>query len=105
MSEKRKDNNPKVGMHLEHHLQWTMKKYRRTHEEPLPTITPHVLRHTFCTNLANKGMDIKSLQYLMGHSDAAITMNVYTHASYARAKESMQTVLQFTSPDKQQKTG
>lgn len=99
-----KNENPKVGMHLEHHLQWTMKKYRRTHEEPLPTITPHVLRHTFCTNLANKGMDIKSLQYLMGHSDAAITMNVYTHASYARAEESMQTVLQFTSPDKQ-KTG
>lgn len=100
-----KNENPKVALHLEHHLQWTMKKYRRTHEEPLPNITPHVLRHTFCTNLANKGMGIKDLQYLMGHSDAAITMNVYTHASYAKAEESMQKILDFKPLDKQQKTG
>lgn len=100
-----KNENPKVALHLEHHLQWAMKKYRRTHDEPLPTITPHVLRHTFCTNLANKGMGIKDLQYLMGHSDAAITMNVYTHASYAKAEESMQKILDFKPLDKQQKTG
>lgn len=31
----------------------------------------------------------ESLQYLMGHSDAAITMNVYTHSSYSKAEESM----------------
>lgn len=100
-----KNENPKVALHLEHHLQWTMKKYRRMHDEPLPNITPHVLRHTFCTNLANKGMGIKDLQYLMGHSDAAITMNVYTHASYAKAEESMQKILDFKPLDKQQKTG
>ncbi|MCI7097328.1 MAG: site-specific integrase, partial [Lachnospiraceae bacterium] len=29
-----------------------------------------MFRHTFCTNYANEGMDIKNLQYLMGHSDA-----------------------------------
>jgi len=37
--------------------------------EPLPRLTPHVLRHTFYPNMANAGMDVKSLQYLMGHSD------------------------------------
>lgn len=96
----------KVGLHLDHHAQWTMKKYRKLHpDKPLPTITPHVFRHTFCTNMANAGMDIKSLQYLMGHSDAAITMNVYAHASYARAEESMQKILQFKPQDKEQKTG
>lgn len=101
-----KNSNPKVGLHLDHHAQWTMKKYRKLHpDEPLPTITPHVFRHTFCTNMANAGMDIKSLQYLMGHSDAAITMNVYTHASYERAEESMQRILEFKSKDQQQKTG
>ena len=87
--------NPKVALHLEHHMQWTMKKYRRTQSIPLPTITPHVLRHTFCTNMANAGMDIKSLQYLMGHSDAGVTMNVYTHASYDHAEQSMQRILHF----------
>ena len=100
-----KNGNPKVGLHLDHHMQWTMKKYRRTHDEPLPTITPHVLRHTFCTNMANAGMDLKSLQYLMGHSDAGVTMNVYTHASYDHAEKSMQRILQFKKPEDQQKTG
>lgn len=100
-----KNGNPKVGLHLDHHMQWTMKKYRRTHDELLPTITPHVLRHTFCTNMANAGMDLKSLQYLMGHSDAGVTMNVYTHASYDHAEKSMQRILQFKKPEDQQKTG
>lgn len=99
-----KNGNPKVGLHLDHHMQWTMKKYRRTREEPLPTITPHVLRHTFCTNMANAGMDLKSLQYLMGHSDAGITMNVYTHASFAQAEQSMQKILKF-EPKPEAKTG
>ena len=100
-----KNGNPKVGLHLDHHMQWTMKKYRRTQQIPLPTITPHVLRHTFCTNMANAGMDLKSLQYLMGHSDAGITMNVYTHASYDHAEKSMQKILQFRQPEAQRLSG
>lgn len=99
-----KNCNPKVGLHIDHHMQWAMKKYRRTREEPLPTITPHVLRHTFCTNMALAGMDIKSLQYLMGHSDAGVTMNVYTHASFAHAEKSMQQILQFKEPVREQKS-
>lgn len=100
-----KNGNPKVGLHLDHHMQWTMKKYRRTQQIPLPTITPHVLRHTFCTNMANAGMDLKSLQYLMGHSDAGVTMNVYTHASYDHAEKSMQKILQFRQPEAQRLSG
>ena len=99
-----KNCNPKVGLHIDHHMQWAMKKYRRTRKEPLPTITPHVLRHTFCTNMALAGMDIKSLQYLMGHSDAGITMNVYTHANFAHAEKSMQQILQFKEPVHAQKS-
>ena len=99
-----KSGNPKVGLHLDHHMQWTMKKYRRTREEPLPSITPHVLRHTFCTNMANAGMELKSLQYLMGHSDAGITMNVYTHTTFTQAEQSMQKILKF-EPKQEAKTG
>ena len=40
-------------------------------------------------------MDIKNLQYLMGHSDAGVTLNVYTHASYAHAAEQMAKISQF----------
>ena len=39
--------------------------------------------------MANAGMDVKSLQHLMGHSDVEVTLNVYTHASYEHAQESM----------------
>ena len=62
-------------------------------------------RHTFCTKMAHAGMDIKSLQYLMGHSDAGVTMNVYTHASYDHAEQSMQKILQFQLPKKALKSG
>lgn len=85
-----KEMKPKVALHYEHICKWAMVKYRKHHpDEPLPDITPHVLRHTFCTDLANAGLDIKSLQYVMGHSDANITMNVYTHARYDHAAEEM----------------
>ena len=73
-----------------------MKKYRKLHpDKSLPHITPHVFRHTFCTNYANDGIDIKNLQYLMGHSDAGVTLNVYTHASYAHAAEQMTKITQL----------
>lgn len=48
--------------------------------------------------MANAGMDIKDLQYLMGQADAEVTLNVYTHASYAHAESAMQKILQF-QPD------
>ncbi len=99
-----KNQRPKVALHIENEMRWGMKKYDKLHpKEPLPHITPHVLRHTFCTNMANAGMDIKSLQYLMGHSDAGVTMNVYTHASYDLAQRSMQRILAFQKPDGEEK--
>lgn len=87
-----KDGNPKIAMHIEHVMKRAWNKYNATHETPLPPITPHVLRHTFCTNMANAGMDIKSLQYLMGHSDVSVTLNVYTHASYDKAEQAMRQI-------------
>lgn len=62
------------------------KKYNKYHEDILPKITPHILRHTFCTRLANKSMNPKSLQYIMGHSNINITMNLYAHASVEKVK-------------------
>lgn len=96
-----KDCHPKVALHIENEMRWAMKKYKKLHpEQPLPHITPHVFRHTFCTNMANKGMDIKTLQYLMGHSDVGVTLNVYTHASYDRAVEQMAKIVDFKQIDK-----
>ncbi len=84
-----KDGKPKVAMHLEHVMKRIVDRYNEAHEDKLPSITPHVLRHTFCTEMANSGIDLKSLQYLMGHSAAGVTLNVYTHASYEAAENAM----------------
>ena len=53
--------------------------------------------------MANKGMDIKPLQYVIGHSDVGVTLNVYTHASYDRAAEQMAKVIDFKVSDMQEK--
>ncbi len=53
-------------------------------------------------------MDIKTLQYVMGHSDVGVTLNVYTHASYDRAAEQMAKILDLKEIDmhgKQRKSG
>ncbi|MBR2949484.1 MAG: site-specific integrase [Lachnospiraceae bacterium] len=90
-----KNGNPKVAMHIQKVVQRLCEKYNEENIIPLPRITPHVFRHTFCTNMADAGMDLKSLQYLMGHSDASVTLNVYTHNSYEKAEESMAQIVTF----------
>ena len=93
-----KNDHPKVALHIENEMRWAMKKYSKLHpDKPLPHITPHVFRHTFCTNMANKGMDVKHLQYIMGHSDVGVTLNVYTHANYDLAAEQMLEIIDFPS--------
>lgn len=54
-------------------------KGQRRKAELLPRFSAHVTRHTACTRMAESGMDIKVLQYIMGHSDIEMTMQVYNH--------------------------
>ena len=56
----------------------------------IPHITPHILRHTFCTDIVNAGVDIKSVQYLMGHSTANVTLNIYAHSECDHVYEELQ---------------
>ena len=58
------------------------KTYRNKLIPPYPLandIVQYCLRHTYCTNLAKKGVDIRTAQKLMGHSDISLTANIYTH--------------------------
>ena len=41
--------------------------------------TAHVMRHTVCTRMAECRMDVKVLQYIMGHAHIDVTMEVYNH--------------------------
>lgn len=45
----------------------------------LPKISAHNLWHIACSNMAKRGMNIKVLQYLMGHAHSDVTMDVYNH--------------------------
>ena len=49
------------------------------HREPelMPHISAHILRHSGCTRLGENNVNPKVMQYIMGHSDANITMNIY----------------------------
>ena len=88
-----KDGKPKVAGHLEHALKRIVDSYNKTHADRL-TVSPHVLRHTFCTDMAAAGMDWKSLQYIMGHADAYTTANVYAHSSYEAAEKAVAKIAQ-----------
>ena len=48
-------------------------------------------------------MDVKMLQYLMGHSDVGVTLKVYTHSTFERAAEQMTKVVQFRKAEQSEK--
>ena len=53
------------------------KEHRKA--ELLPKFSAHVMRHTACTRMAECRMDVKVLQYIMGHAHIDVTMEVYNH--------------------------
>ena len=84
-----KAGNPKVAHHWQKIIHQIVDKYNKIHEEKMPKITPHICRHTYCSNMAKSGMNPKTLQYLMGHSDIGVTLNTYTHLGAEDAKEEL----------------
>lgn len=80
---------PMTGANYTSTFRKMIKKYNKCHEETLPSITPHILMHTFCTRLANKNINPKNLQYVMSHSSINITSNLYAHTSIEDVKSEM----------------
>ena len=81
-----KNGMPMVALHWEHYYKHILNKYNSIYKVQLPKITPHVCRHTFCSNMAKSGMNPKTPQYSMGHSDISVTLNTYTHLTFDDAK-------------------
>ena len=50
-------------------------------------VTPHLLRHTYITNLIHSSVDPKTVQYLAGHESSKITMDIYAKVKYNRPDE------------------
>lgn len=87
-----KNGMPMVALHWEKYFQHICEKYNKTYKVQIPKITPHVCRHTFCSNMAKKGMNPKTLQYIMGHGDISVTLNTYTHVNFDDAQKEMKRV-------------
>ena len=86
---------PLVAMHWQHRFNHMVGRYNDIYRVQIPNITPHVCRHTYCSNMAKSGMNPKTLQYLMGHSDISVTMNVYTHIGFDDAEEELKRMEEF----------
>ena len=84
-----KNERPMVALHWEKYLQHIVEKYNKIYRIQMPKVTPHVCRHTFCSNMAKSGMNPKTLQYIMGHADISVTLNVYTHVQFDDAQAEM----------------
>lgn len=92
-----KNGRPMVALHWEKYFQHIREKYNKIYRVQMPKVTPHVCRHTFCSNMAKSGMNPKTLQYIMGHSDISVTLNTYTHLNYDDVEEEMQKVVGIAS--------
>jgi len=87
-----KNGYPEVAMHWEHRFKHMVNRYNEIYRVQMPKITPHVCRHTYCSNMAKAGMNPKTLQYLMGHSDIGVTLNTYTHLGLEDAEDELKRV-------------
>ena len=77
------------GHPLSRQALWTLiKKYGRAAGISSP-LSPHVLRHSFATHLLENGLDIRSIQLLLGHEDIRTT-EIYTHVSLAHLRKTLE---------------
>jgi len=77
------------GTPLSRQALWTLiKKYGRAAGITSP-LSPHVLRHSFATHLLENGLDIRSIQLLLGHEDIRTT-EIYTHVSLSHLRKTLE---------------
>lgn len=81
---------PMMPYQWQKRFQHSVQKYNKIYRVQLPKISPHVCRHTYCTNMAKRQISAETLKYLMGHADISVTSNVYTHFKYEDAKREME---------------
>ena len=81
-----RDKNDKVDSRLtSRSIERIVKKYALLSGIPIFT-TPHTLRHSYATDLMNQGVDLRSIQEFLGHSNIATTQ-IYTHVTNKRLRD------------------
>lgn len=100
----KQNGNVYTSMRLDKVLSDIVKSYNKQEEklaeiedrDPifLPHISNHTLRHTFCTRLCERDVNIKVIQTIMGHASIKITMDIYAEVSEQKQKEEIDRLAQ-----------
>lgn len=88
-----RNGNPEYDVTMRMAMHRACAAYKKKYGKDLPTITPHILRHTFCSRMVNGGMNPKSVQYIMGHSNIGMTLDVYSHVNAEIAISEMKKII------------
>lgn len=81
----------KMAVHYGAVFQCPAKKLNKFHKEPLPGVmTPHTMRHTFCTRMVSAGMNPEALQYTMGYANVAMMLSYYAHTTFYPTQKEME---------------
>lgn len=83
---------------LIHNSQVT-RSWDRFKQESGINVTPHQLRHAYATMLFDAGIDVKTAQRYLGHTDIQTTLNIYTHLSEQRENESENKIKNYMNLD------
>ena len=93
-----RDGTPQTQTNFDHALSKIEAAYNEAesaaaveeNRDPLlmPHLSPHILRHTFCTRICENETNLKVIQEIMGHSDISVTMNIYNEATMDSKRKS-----------------
>lgn len=79
------------GQPVKHKVQGKLGEHQPNNPRVVYTIdfqvTPHMLRHTYITNLLYAGVDPKTVQYLAGHENSKVTMDIYAKVKYNKPEQ------------------
>ena len=84
---------PILPNRINDYLEKMVKTYNDTHEDSLPKMSCHIMRHTFCTRMAELGINPSALQYIMGHSSYRTTADIYITETKDHAEEEFRRVI------------
>ena len=71
-------NKPLIPHELTRVLLEVRKMYDNSHKDKMPPISCHWFRHTFATRMFEAGVQPKTVQEILGHSNCNLTLNIYT---------------------------